>query len=66
MQLKFEPEEVIDLDTYPRFMTCSFLPTVTMTAFLFALNYACTTTLAMPYKRNQSVYLYNDDLVSIL
>ena len=57
MQQKFEPEEKIDQETYPRFVTCSFLPTVTMTAFLFALYYACTTTLAMPYKRNQSVCL---------
>ena len=47
----------------PRFMFCVFLPTVTMTAFLFALYCACTTTLVMPYRRNHSDCLTLPSLV---
>ena len=55
---QYESKQEIKMvkDTDPRRIRL-LLPTVTQTAFLFALNCACTTTLLIPYRRNQSVYL---------
>ena len=47
-QLENTLEKNIGKGTDPRFVVLPSLPTVTLTAFLLALNCACTTTLWMP------------------